>query len=187
MKRLRKRNNPAEETLLELEDFVRIFTHGSIVYTWPYRAFLDWLIEKHKLSNHKKYYAKKILDRMIAQKLMVLSKEGNLRLLDRGKKKLADIKFRNFSLIKPKVWDGKWRIIVFDIPVIKNGIRMAIKRQIENWGFVWLQNSVWVYPYDCRQVIGLLKEHFEVKTNLIYITAESVEGEEKLKNRFGLI
>ncbi|MBI4036765.1 hypothetical protein HY386_02730 [Candidatus Daviesbacteria bacterium] len=48
----------------------------------------------------------------------------------------------------PKEWDGKWRIVVFDIPEQKRLIRDLFRRNLKKWGFKHLQRSVWISKRD---------------------------------------
>lgn len=41
-------------------------------------------------------------------------------------------------------WDGKWRIVVFDIPEQRRIIRNLFRRNLKKWGFKGLQKSVWI-------------------------------------------
>ena len=41
-------------------------------------------------------------------------------------------------------WDGKWRIVIFDIPEEKRIIRNLFRRNLKKWGFKHLQKSVWI-------------------------------------------
>ena len=47
-----------------------------------------------------------------------------------------------------KSWDGKWRIVIFDIPENKRVIRNLFRRNLKKWGFKPLQKSVWVCKKD---------------------------------------
>lgn len=55
-----------------------------------------------------------------------------------------------------KEWDGKWRIVVFDIPEQKRLIRNLFRRNLKKWGFKQLQKSVWISKKD---VIDKLLEY----------------------------
>lgn len=46
--------------------------------------------------------------------------------------------------VEPTRWDGKWRIVVFDIPEQKRIIRNLFRRNLKKWGFKHLQKSVWI-------------------------------------------
>lgn len=41
-------------------------------------------------------------------------------------------------------WDGKYRIVIFDIPEEKRIIRNLFRRNLKKWGFKHLQKSVWI-------------------------------------------
>lgn len=44
----------------------------------------------------------------------------------------------------PQNWDGKWRIVIFDIPEQRRIIRNLFRRNLKKWGFKHLQKSVWI-------------------------------------------
>lgn len=62
-----------------------------------------------------------------------------LKLTDEGKQAL----FLS-ETPKEKVWDGKWRIVIFDIPEEKRLIRSMFRRNLKKWEFKFLQKSVWI-------------------------------------------
>lgn len=49
-------------------------------------------------------------------------------------------------------WDGKWRIVVFDLPENKRGLRNELRRQLRAAKFGGLQGSVWVSPDSVHAV-----------------------------------
>ena len=95
--------------------------------------------------------------------------------------------FDDFKLRKPKKWDEKWRVIIFDIPEKKRGIRNKITLIFRQAGFYRLQNSVWAYPYDCEDVITLLKTDFGVSKNLLYLIVDEVENDKYLREVYDLM
>src|SRR3989344_9230322 len=93
----------------------------------------------------------------------------------------------DFKLTKPKKWDRKWRIIIFDIPERKKKIRDEIRKILTAAGFQRLQDSVWVYPYDCEDIIGLLKMDYGISRDMLYIIADQIENDKYLRMDFDLI
>ncbi|MEK7180034.1 MAG: CRISPR-associated endonuclease Cas2 [Patescibacteria group bacterium] len=87
---------------------------------------------------------------------------------------------------KPRRWDGKWRILIFDIKEARRGVRDQLRHSLVNIGFKRLQNSVWVYPYDCEDLIILLKADFKMGKDVLYIIAEKIENDRPLKDYFHL-
>jgi len=53
-------------------------------------------------------------------------------------------------LQRKKRWDKRWRVIIFDIPERRRGVRSRLRAIMQECGFVRLQDSVWVYPHDCE-------------------------------------
>ena len=53
-------------------------------------------------------------------------------------------------------------------------------------GFLKLQSSVWIYPHDCEDLIQLIKTDFALGREVLYIVAEDVEGDAKLRFHFKL-
>ena len=104
-----------------------------------------------------------------------------------GKEYLHRWEFLDFKLNKPKKWDRKWRVIIFDIPDKKRKIRDRIRYLFKSAGLYLLQESVWVYPYDCEDIIALLKTDFGVGKNLLYLIVEELENDRYLRDEFDLV
>ncbi|HRY52149.1 MAG TPA: PaaX family transcriptional regulator C-terminal domain-containing protein [Candidatus Paceibacterota bacterium] len=43
-------------------------------------------------------------------------------------------------------WDGRWRMVLFDVPESHNAVRDSLRRSLRDRGFGYLQNSVWITP-----------------------------------------
>jgi len=49
-----------------------------------------------------------------------------------------------------------------------------------------LQDSVWVYPYDCEDFINLMKADFKIGKDLLYVVADKIENDKFLAQHFKL-
>jgi DNA-binding transcriptional regulator PaaX len=125
-------------------------------------------------------------DRLVKKGLVIYSKDGFLSLTPLGEKILQKIKIKNYLISKPKKWDGKWRVLIFDIKETHRGLRNNIRQTLNHIGFIKLQNSVWVYPYDCEDYITLLKTDFKIGKEVLYIIADKIENEKTLLKHFDL-
>ena len=85
---------------------------------------------------------------------------------------------------KKKKWDGKWRVVIFDVPNTKTNMRIELTRGMRMYGFELLQKSVWIYPYDCNDFVKILREHLDLKENVTHLTTNSFEGDEKYRKKF---
>ncbi len=113
---------------------------------------------------------------------------GYYQLTEKGERILRRWEFSNYQLRKPKKWDRKWRIVIYDISEKRKGkIRRQIFDLFKTAGFYRLQDSIWVYPYDCEDIIGLLKTDFGVGKETLYIIANEIENDKYLREHFGLL
>ncbi len=79
---------------------------------------------------------------------------------------------------RPRVWDRKWRIILFDIPTHERVKRNAFRTLIRRLGAVMLQKSVWVYPFECSDQITLLREVFNFSNEELRLVVTTSIGED---------
>ena len=77
-------------------------------------------------------------------------------------------------------------MLVFDIPEYRRSLREKIRLTLLNIGFVRLQDSVWIYPYDCEDLVNLLKVDFQVGKDLLYLIVDSIENDRNFRKSFGL-
>lgn len=87
---------------------------------------------------------------------------------------------------KPKVWDQKWRIVIFDIWERRRGVRDKLRRALERADFRRIQHSVWVCPYDCEEFVAFLRADLHLGGSILYLIAEGVENDAKLRHLFKL-
>lgn len=87
---------------------------------------------------------------------------------------------------KKRRWNRRWRVIVFDIPERRRGTRDRLRKVMAGVGFVRLQDSVWVYPYDCEDFIALLKAEMKIGGAILYMVVEEIENDSHLRAHFGL-
>jgi len=109
-----------------------------------------------------------------------------IRITQKGKQVLLRVGDSKIRLKNPKKWDKKWRVVIFDVPEYKRSIRSKIRRSLEHVGFLKLQHSVWVYPYDCEDFIVLLKADFKIGKDVLYIIADKIEHDRPLRKHFNL-
>ncbi|OHA19061.1 MAG: CRISPR-associated endonuclease Cas2 [Candidatus Taylorbacteria bacterium RIFCSPHIGHO2_01_FULL_45_63] len=136
-----------------------------------------------------KMLRRKVID--TSRRRMVLNgllqyKDGFLRLTPKGEEKLRQLEIRDYKIPRPKRWDKKWRLLIFDIPEKRKRVREKVRQTLVSLEFKRLQDSVWVYPYDCEDVITLLKADFKIGKDLLYIIVDKIENDKYLKNDFGI-
>jgi PaaX-like protein len=134
---------------------------------------------------HQKDSIRVARNRLVRQGLLVW--EGKkLRLTEKGCKRLNSWALKDYQIPKPKRWDERWRVLIFDIPERRKGLRDKVRRTLETVGFVRLQDSVWIYPYDCEELITLLKADFKIGKDLLYLIVDTLEYDTPIRSRFNL-
>jgi len=86
----------------------------------------------------------------------------------------------------PTQWDGKWRIVIFDVWESRRGLRDRLRILLQKTGFVKIQNSVWVLPYDCEELFVFMRTELRLGNGVLYIVADEIEHDKKLRQHFKL-
>ncbi|MBI2623572.1 MAG: CRISPR-associated endonuclease Cas2 [Candidatus Liptonbacteria bacterium] len=110
-----------------------------------------------------------------------------MELTKEGKKKTLDFDIDNLSVKKQPRWDGKWRIVSFDIPKDEKKAREAFRAHLRRMGFSMLHKSVFVIPYPCGDEIDFLIECFELRQYVRQILAQDIDNALHLKQHFQLL
>lgn len=154
------------------------------------KPFLD---EKRKkeANEWKKFNTwrlKQVLKRMHQQKLVdiVEQDEGHLvKISDNGKKKLLKFNLDEMEL-KNKKWDGKWRIIIYDILTGKKEQANLFRRTLKRLKFFQLQRSVYITPFKCYDEIEYLRHVCDVDREVLILTVSGLENETAYREYFGV-
>ena len=97
-----------------------------------------------------------------------------VKITDNGRAYLKSLNIDKLCLKKPAQWDGKWRIVIFDIPEKHKKARNALRQKLIDLNFEKLQKSVWVTPFECGDEIRFLREIFNIPFNVDLIIAEDI-------------
>ncbi len=113
--------------------------------------------------------------------------ESGFLITPKGKRKIKFLNFQNKSQKNGK-WDGKWRVVIFDIPERLRGGRDMLRSHLMRNGFVKLQNSVFVCPFADFDALDDLRYACGVEKYVNFLEATSVKNDDdtSLRKRFGL-
>lgn len=107
----------------------------------------------------------------------------SLILTEKGKQKVLRYDMEKMR-IKFMRWDGKWRIVLFDIPERQKPARDALRSKLKKLGFFEFQKSIFIHPFDCIDEIYFLVEFFQIKPYVRYGIIEKIDNELHLKKHF---
>lgn len=169
--------------LLSLVDFGVIFaraTKGVQFYRRLLSYYWRWR-EKDRITFSKRIYylkQKKLI------RIFVRGKKQYIELTPKGKKRARDYFCRNIRIKIRNKWDGKWRIVIFDISESHRDRRDTIRRWLKNLGLVEIQKSVYVYPFDFKRELDLMVGILILYKDVKYMISEIIQGEETIIEQF---
>ncbi len=137
-------------------------------------------------DSRKKSYIKTKIDSLIKKGYFAVSMNDDKKfiyLTDRGR--IALIKYQLVQHTR-KRWDGKWRVVIFDVFERRRKVRELLRRELEEFGFKHLQDSVWVTPHECEEYIELLKTDLFLRKAVLYLLVEKIDNDHQLKQIFNL-
>lgn len=129
----------------------------------------------------RKLYQSKLIGRkenLDGSTTMILTEKGKLRALTY---RFDEMKIKN------KKWDGKWRMVGFDVPEKVRWGRDALRDKIKKLGFYEFQKSVFIYPHDCKNEIDFIIEFFGIRKYVRFGILEYIDNEKHLKEIFKLL
>lgn len=181
--RIKKTEIIARQMLLYFVDFFRLtlpmFDKRGI-YRIPFKEY-DKFRRKDKVKfSHEMYRLKRagVIKRYF-------DKKGEfIEITPKGKKLVQKIFIEQLKIKSPTKWDKKWRLVIFDIPDDKKDRRDILREKLERLGFLKLQESVYVFPFECVAEITALKKMYFIEPYVQYVLADRIETEVHLLENF---
>lgn len=150
-----------------------------------FRILRDLKKEWGKINNEA---VKRSIRRLYETKLVSQkeNKDGSVSLVltYKGHKKALIYKLDEMKIERPRKWDKKWRIVLFDIPERNRMIRDIFRFRLKKLGFYEFQKSVFVYPFQCRDEIEYCIELYNARKFVRFIEANFIDNELDIKNKF---
>jgi len=105
-----------------------------------------------------------------------------ISLTEKGMARALKLRFKKLSSKKEK-WDGKWRMVAFDIPNEFGRGRNALRYRLKLAGFYELQKSLFLYPYDCQKEINDFIELFKLQKYVRFALLDFIDNEKDIKRK----
>jgi DNA-binding transcriptional regulator PaaX len=112
----------------------------------------------------------------------------HVELTQAGKRTALRYALDEIELEKPYRWDGRWYMVLFDIPNEFRVARNTLRTRLKRLGLLPLQESVWVTPYPCREEIRFLAQMLNIGpfVKTAEVAALDEKDAAKLKEKFGI-
>lgn len=96
--------------------------------------------------------------------------------------------FPNFKRMNQK-WDGRFRLVTYDIPSDEANSRQRIRQILKNLGFKLLQQSVWISPFQVKAELEEFLEKADLSDHVwvLDISLPLSKGRDLIKRLWGKI
>lgn len=172
---------------------------GKILFLIAAGSMLGYTKKRQRIELLKDYDRvwlsidrKKLFDALRALKLggyveVIQRSDGAMvaELTEKGRSRATRFPLDDLKLSKPERWDGKWRIVIFDIAEERRKTRNALRWRLKNLGFCELQRSVFVVPYQCEDEITILVNAFGLREE-VRIIEGALSYDKDLRKKFKL-
>ncbi|MDO8561594.1 MAG: hypothetical protein Q7S05_02085, partial [bacterium] len=102
-------------------------------------------------SRNRKYASRKIRE---LKKRGFLEKHGvRYAVSDKGQRILSRERIMTLEIPSSRRWNGRWYLIMFDIPLTQSYARQALNTLLLSMGLVQYQQSVLIYPYPIKETV----------------------------------
>lgn len=146
------------------------------------RILLQRKVNKKKSSDCFRYLMKR--------KLITVERDGHdvsIALTQEGRKRAGKYQIEKLQIARPKKWDGKWRVVIFDIPSHSDFVRNVFRKKLKEFGFYLIQKSIWAYPFECKKEIFLLRDFLGANEKQIRVLeVNRMENDHFLRDAFHL-
>src|SRR3989338_1597585 len=168
------------------KDILNELTLGDLLYSF--------LLSGHstrqffKLAHERATYRhrRKLAIERLAREQFIQIRGSRLSITETGQNALGQVVSNTFALLKKAAWDRKLRIVVFDIPEPYAALRNMVRGILKKAGFLKLQQSVWVFPHECEELVTLIKTESRLSQYILYGVLERIEDEDRLRRLFRL-
>lgn len=142
---VRKRSKWINAALFALEKSV---WGGTTIYDFAYYTH-QYVNGTAQGADRHEFY--QLISRLRKEGFIERAKDLNenkiiLKLTEKGKDYLKIEKALSYDK-----WDGKWRLVIFDIPESKRRLRNTLRQKLKEWGFKYWQKSLWASKKDIAE------------------------------------
>ena len=180
---------PKSEIVKDIFSWLLVGGAVTIAATSPY-FIQNLLTARRSFKRYPKTRISSMFDQLKRQGFLLVEKKNHqiyISLTKEGREKAGMFQIDKLAIKRPKKWDKKWRLLIFDIPETRKVAREALRGKLKELGFFPFQKSVWIYPYNCVAEVELLKDFFGLlDTEAQLIVAENIGKDDHWQRLFKL-
>lgn len=134
-------------------------------------------------------YLKRTIKDLQKKRIIEIHEDNGLsevKLTEAGKIRILKFGLQNLTIMKPAKWDGRFRMVFYDVYSTKSAIRDKFRHALLNSGFYKLQESVYIHAYPCEREIEFLRNYLGISDEVRIILAERIENDKEFRQFFGV-
>lgn len=166
------------------QDILKHLTLRDLLYSHLHSATSTKRFYQLARERAAEQYRRKCAIKRLQEDGYIAAHGEYIRITGKGSEILNTAIDKNIELLKTKEWDHKWRIAAFDIPEKYAPLRRQVRTVLKKAGFLKLQQSIWIFPHECKEIMGLIRRDSELGCYILYGVLESIENEQRLKKMF---
>lgn len=127
---------------------------------------------KYGIPRLRKSDFSQALKRLRERELIELVSDEKLiyKLTDRGKDRALWVKMK----LNNEKWDGKWRLVIWDIPEKRRVVRDILRFKLKQLGFTRWQKSVWASKANCTDLLRKFIKQIGIEDWVMVIESDNV-------------
>jgi len=169
-----------KEILLSFVDTIAWFYAQHHTFRQPARKYL----EERSIERGEFFERIAYLKRRGYIKTFVEKKEKYIELTPKGIEKARNAFIDELKIEHKEKWDGKWRVVIFDIAEVEKTSRDRFRMQLERLGFIQIQKSVYAYPFECAKEVSFIVETLGLDGEVTIMISDIIQGEEEIIDYF---
>ena len=153
---------------------------ATIASFWPHPYY-------HVFCEHRRRSFQTTLSRLQKQGLIAKGKEKEkfFILTKEGEKQRNNaLQYVAVEKGKNEKWDGKWRVLVFDIPEKEKSYREFLRAELIDYGFIQLQKSVWISPFRVSEELNTTIQDYGIDKWVKLMIADALFDTGDLEKKF---
>lgn len=143
---------------------------------------------RHMDKRNRERELRYVIHYLHRQALIDIKEDGDqyeIAITDKGTVRHTRFQFENMHIPPMERWDGRWRIVMFDVPEKQGAGRRALAAKLSETGFRPLQKSAWVHPFDCREQVELIKYVYpEIAPYVVFLETDTIDNHNTLVRHF---
>jgi len=149
---------------------------------WNDSSWQEW-----KMFN--KGYLQRTLRALEKRKMIEVEEQngvGIVKLTQNGQRQIYRMAVESLIIGKPPKWDGKWRLVFYDVLNNRSSTRDQFRSYLKGAGFYPFQKSVYLHAYPCEKEITFLKHYLGIGSEVRVVLADNIEDDAAFRAFFGV-